>query len=304
MSVQVTARALPILKFIGILKTDGLYQCQWNSWLLLTSALCYPSKMRKSLSSLYAWHGQTLFFGYLPNIEEHAHHALQIEIGLYKSFVIHHGQEKLACRFALIPPDVPHRIDDCNGMQSIIYLEPESNLGQILKKRIYKPGKVLGLGFKIIKPFIEELKTFNEKIHECREAKALTCKILKLLSGEDLPHRELDIRIERVIEICKLAPDKKIPVKVLAEKVGLSEGRLIHLFKDQVGVPIRRYLLWARLSDALMHLSKGGSLTEAAHQAGFADSAHLSRTYRKMYGNSLFDLTRKSQFVQAIPCFV
>jgi AraC-like DNA-binding protein len=58
------------------------------------------------------------------------------------------------------------------------------------------------------------------------------------------------------------------------------------------------------LTEALMHLSKGGSFTEAAHHAGFSDSAHLSRTYRKMYGNSLYNLVRKSQFVQAIPCFV
>jgi AraC-like DNA-binding protein len=28
----------------------------------------------------------------------------------------------------------------------------------------------------------------------------------------------------------------------------------------------------------------GGSLTDAAHEAGFADSAHLSRTFRRMFG--------------------
>ena len=29
---------------------------------------------------------------------------------------------------------------------------------------------------------------------------------------------------------------------------------------------------------------RGASLTEAAHLAGFADSAHLSRTFRAMFG--------------------
>jgi AraC-like DNA-binding protein len=259
--------------------------------------------MRKPLSSLYIWQGQTLFFGYLPNIEEHAHHALQIEIGLYKSFKIYHGQEKLTCRFALIPPDVLHKIDDCNDVQAVIYLEPESIMGQRLKQ-FYKNRKIEELKFNIVKPFIKDLLRFSERIHDCHEARLLLRAILEALSGQDLPFNELDERIKEVISICKTAPDKKIPTKVLAEKVGLSEGRLIHLFKDQVGVPIRRYLLWARLSDALMHLSKGGSFTEAAHQAGFSDSAHLSRTYRNMYGNSLYNLVRKSQFVQAIPCFV
>ena len=29
---------------------------------------------------------------------------------------------------------------------------------------------------------------------------------------------------------------------------------------------------------------QGGSWTEAAHEAGFADSAHLSRTFKRMFG--------------------
>jgi AraC-like DNA-binding protein len=260
-------------------------------------------KMRKPLSSLYIWNGQTLFFGYLPNIEEHAHHALQIEIGLSKPFKIYYSQKELACRFALIQPDVPHKIDDCNDIQAVIYIEPESILGLQLK-HFYKNEDIVKLKFDIVKPFIKELNRFSEIIRECHEAELLMHVIMESLSGVELPFNELDYRIKKVIGICKATWDKKISIKVLAENVGLSEGRLIHLFKDQIGVPIRRYLLWARLSDALMHLSKGGSFTEAAHQAGFSDAAHLSRTYRTMYGNSLYDLVRSSQFVQAIPCFM
>jgi AraC-like DNA-binding protein len=257
----------------------------------------------KPLSSLYIWHGQSLFFGYLPNIEEHAHHAIQIEIGPRKAFKIHHGQKAFACRFALIPPDVSHKIDDCNEAQAIIYLEPESIMGQRLKQ-FQKNRRIVELEFSILKPFIKDLQRFSERIHDCGEAGRLVRSILEAISGEDFAFNELDERILMAIDICQTACEKKISTKVLAEKVGLSEGRLIHLFKDQVGVPIRRYLMWVRLTEALMHLSKGGSFTEAAHHAGFSDSAHLSRTYRKMYGNSLYNLVRKSQFVQAIPCFV
>jgi AraC-like DNA-binding protein len=198
---------------------------------------------------------------------------------------------------------VPHRIDDCNDIQAVIYLDPESILGLRLKQ-FHKNKKILKLQFDIVKPFIKELKRFSENIRDCHEAELLMRAIMESLSGEELRLNEPDYRIKEVIGICKASWDKKISIKVLAEKVGLSEGRLIHLFKDQIGVPIRRYLLWARLSDALMHLSKGGSFTEAAHQAGFSDAAHFSRTYRTMYGNSLYDLVRDSQFVQAIPCFM
>jgi AraC-like DNA-binding protein len=64
----------------------------------------------------------------------------------------------------------------------------------------------------------------------------------------------------------------------------LSESRLQHLFRDQVGVPIRRYLLWHRYLTALSLLADGASVTRAAHAAGFAGSAHLTRTAVRMNG--------------------
>ena len=60
----------------------------------------------------------------------------------------------------------------------------------------------------------------------------------------------------------------------------------------------RRYLLWLRLQDAVRELAAGAPATDAAHAAGFADSAHLSRTFRRMFGITPSDLAR-SQFVQA-----
>jgi AraC-like DNA-binding protein len=50
-------------------------------------------------------------------------------------------------------------------------------------------------------------------------------------------------------------------------------------------------------------IASGASYTEAAHLAGFADSAHLSRTYRRMFGMKLVDFQKRSQIVEAINCF-
>jgi AraC family transcriptional regulator len=57
-----------------------------------------------------------------------------------------------------------------------------------------------------------------------------------------------------------------------------------HLFVEQTGLPFRTYLLWLRLTKAVESMAAGASLTEAAHEAGFADSAHFSRTFRRMFG--------------------
>ena len=56
------------------------------------------------------------------------------------------------------------------------------------------------------------------------------------------------------------------------------------MFKHEVGVPVRRYVLWMKMRRALDLAIGGNSLTTAALSAGFADSAHLSRTVRAMMG--------------------
>jgi AraC-like DNA-binding protein len=72
---------------------------------------------------------------------------------------------------------------------------------------------------------------------------------------------------------------------VVAARVDISASRLSHLFTDQVGIPLRRYvLLWLRLRIAMTRVQAGDDLTGAAHGAGFADSAHLTRTCRQMFG--------------------
>ncbi|MFN0301661.1 MAG: helix-turn-helix domain-containing protein [Burkholderiales bacterium] len=67
---------------------------------------------------------------------------------------------------------------------------------------------------------------------------------------------------------------------------GLSSSRFQHVFRDAVGVPFRRYRLWRRMAFVARALGRKTSLTEAAHQAGFSSSAHLSSSFRAMFGSS------------------
>jgi AraC family transcriptional regulator len=78
--------------------------------------------------------------------------------------------------------------------------------------------------------------------------------------------------------------DKPLSLEDAAAHVGLSTGRARHLFVESTGLPFRTFLLWLRLSKAVELFAAGASLTDAAHGAGFSDSAHLSRTFRRMFG--------------------
>lgn len=76
------------------------------------------------------------------------------------------------------------------------------------------------------------------------------------------------------------------PVRIqgAAEAAGLSAERYRHVFVAVMGLPFRRYVLWRRLTRAFAGLTAGEDATCAAHEAGFADSAHMARTVRAMLG--------------------
>ncbi len=93
---------------------------------------------------------------------------------------------------------------------------------------------------------------------------------------------DLDARVAHGLRALQHRPD--LTPTALAAEVALSPSRLRHLFLEQVGVPMQRYRWWVRLRHVVAALQQRSSLTEAAHAAGFADSAHLSRTFRRMFG--------------------
>lgn len=107
-------------------------------------------------------------------------------------------------------------------------------------------------------------------------------------AGLDSQAREpvLDPRIARALRHFGAVPHDRSSAADLARDAGLSESRFLHLFSGQVGAPLRRYRAWNRLRAATHAALLGASLTEAAHMAGFADSAHFSRTFRDMLGEA------------------
>ncbi|MBB4816808.1 AraC-like DNA-binding protein [Pseudomonas alcaligenes] len=98
------------------------------------------------------------------------------------------------------------------------------------------------------------------------------------------PRPALDVRLQRALdEVDELLADK-ISAQALASHACLSLSQLERLFGEQVGLSVRRLVLWRRLRLALRLALEGQPLTQAAHGAGFADASHFSRTMRATFG--------------------
>lgn len=108
---------------------------------------------------------------------------------------------------------------------------------------------------------------------------------LSLEALRQLPRRSLDDpRLARALAALDQQLTGKVSAQALAQAAHLSLSQLERLFCDQLGLPVRRLVLWRRLRIALQLALAGGTLTDAAHGAGFADSAHFSRTMKQLFG--------------------
>jgi AraC-like DNA-binding protein len=105
-----------------------------------------------------------------------------------------------------------------------------------------------------------------------------------------MPHGPRDVRIARVVREIERRPNAFGRLQDAAALACLSPSRFRARFDAELGLPFRRYRLWRRMAAVMRTIAGGGSLTEAAHAAGFSSSAHLSSTFKRMFGLTASDL--------------
>jgi AraC-like DNA-binding protein len=93
-----------------------------------------------------------------------------------------------------------------------------------------------------------------------------------------------DERILRAISHIKTHLGSSLTLDDIAEVANLSPSRFRHLFVEETGMALRPYILWRRFVRVWELIAAGTSISSAAHEAGFADAAHLSRTSKAMFG--------------------
>lgn len=254
-------------------------------------------------SEIYLWHSRALIFGVPVNAAAHSHNALQLSIGLDEEFSLRCGenQKPETMRAALIGANARHSFGNSSGRLVNLYFDSESRTARELAQKM-NAQSYLEIESEVIEDFLPALQNGWESAFSCRDAFALTENLLQTLFQARKTETDFDSRIARALEILKNAPDNLISAEAVAAEINLSPSRFAHLFRAQVGLPVRRYLLWTRLRNAVQMLGAGESLTTTAHAAGFADSAHLTRTFRQMFGLAPSEIFQNSRFVQVRFC--
>jgi AraC family transcriptional regulator of arabinose operon len=94
----------------------------------------------------------------------------------------------------------------------------------------------------------------------------------------------LDKRVQQVVAMYGQSPH--IDFAHLVSITGLSQGRLSHLFSQQLGISLRTYGLLCKVYEASLYHHSKAPLTHIAQAAGFADSAHFSKVWAQTFGRS------------------
>ena len=240
------------------------------------------------------WRGGSLWIGHAG--EEtgfHAHHAIQVTLTLSGGAVRFRrpGQAWASYTAAIVAAHQSHAFEARGEVVALVFAEPESLEGRALRERY--PEGVTPLDANAFSEQVARLAAFfeqdatDEELAAC--ARAVTSRLASIHPSSAKP---LDKRIARALDILRERLADTVTMAEIAEAVHLSPERFRHLFLQETGIRFRPYVLWLRLEVAVALYGTGSSLTEASHAGGFADSAHFSRTFKRMFGVNAIGVRR------------
>lgn len=90
--------------------------------------------------------------------------------------------------------------------------------------------------------------------------------------------------MQRILDLIEETLDADLSPQELAEQSGYSLWHFLHLFTQEVGMPLQRYRMRRRLAHAIWHVSLGMRVTDAALRWGFDTHSGFFRAFRREYG--------------------
>ena len=87
--------------------------------------------------------------------------------------------------------------------------------------------------------------------------------------------------MQRILDHIEHTLDADVTPAELAEKSGYSLWHFLHLFQQQVGMPLCRYRTRRRLAHAIWQISCGMRITDAALRWGFDTHSGFYRAFQK-----------------------
>lgn len=226
----------------------------------------------------------------------HKHWLLQMFLSSKKMLTIEVNGQLIPCSAILINMNILHTFNTEGEPHLTILVDPTTELGRRMR------GLLMDQPFYIFpnKKNIVMQNTFKnaleQKSHEAILSFAQSV-IFQFASGH---MKNFDDRVMKVLnsfDDC-MHEDEFHQIKNLSKKIGLSESRLAHLFKEETGIPLKSYIVLHKLQGAYESIFNGENITTAALSAGFDSPSHLAYTNKMMTGMSATNIIKDSEFLK------
>ncbi|MBM7332050.1 helix-turn-helix domain-containing protein [Alloalcanivorax marinus] len=212
----------------------------------------------------------------------HRHVAASLLVGLAAPIQVQLAGHGVTAEAVWAAPDVEQALSS-DGPVAVLHLDPDHRAWRAL--RLQGPGGEFPLAAH---------PDFAAALRALAAAPSVPGALAlrdALQAGEPRP---LDPRV-RTACLSLRRGDGEVGGAELAVAVGLSESRFRHLFRQELGVNLKRFQLHLKCQRALTLWRDGMSLTDLALAAGFYDQPHLNRTLRAMFD------TLPSRYARAFP---
>lgn len=234
-----------------------------------------------------AWDGGCLLLGRALAVAPlHAHYAIQLAFGSAPGIRFRPTNAAAWAEYeaVVISSRQPHTMDATAVPHvAVLFVEPETREGRALRARYATDGitavtneELAGSGAALFTTWLEH--------RNAPATEAAARAVIRQLTGGVGPTVVSDDRILRAIAYINSHLDAPLTLEEVAAEACLSPSRFRHLFVEQTGTALRPYVLWRRFVRAWELVLRRQSLSTAAHEAGFADAAHFSRTTVRMFG--------------------
>jgi AraC-like DNA-binding protein len=217
------------------------------------------------------WPGQALYAGPGLDLDPHSGSVWCLAVGVDGPLTVTADGVRIVARSVLIPPRLTHHLGSRGGRLVSCYLDPTSDRASSCRARFRDSRGDLAAGH------LDEAELAAVPVDDESAGHWLA------VAAPATPHL-IDPRIALAAKLIREDPAASASSRQLAEHVGLSESRFLHLFRHEVGTSLRRYRLWVRLMHAGSSISAGQNLTTAAADAGFASPSHLADKFKSTFG--------------------
>jgi AraC family transcriptional regulator len=237
---------------------------------------------------VYFWQSGSLWIGSGRGRSDwHDHHAHQVALALEGDFRFRTDRKGPWTDYqaAIVPSHCPHEFELDGTTVAHLFVEPESTEGRAFSRH-FAAQHISSLPPAVARQSADRLLDAIRGNADADAMRAVARAAVAALAGTNaaVEAQEGDARIARALAYIKSRVRAPVSLADASAAAALSPSRFRHLFVQETGTSFRAYLLWLRINVAIEAAMTGASWTEAAHEAGFADSSHLTRTHRRMFG--------------------